>query len=86
MEDLAIYFRIRQQRVMAILALKDMERKEEERTGQPLPTDIQYLMEGGPGLREDGSDGYHGLWECDQVVGVGERHVKMLKRSPTMEV
>ena len=85
-EDLAVFFKVRQQRVMAIIALKEEEKKEEEETGKPLPRDIQYLLEGGPGLEDDGSDGYHGIWQCDQVVGVGERHVKMLPRSPNYEV
>ena len=89
---------------------------QEEQTGQPLDSEVQWAMEGGPGapasdqccslsrdctasglqpwlshipvtgLREDGSDNYFGVWECDRAMGVGERHVKMLPRAPHYEV
>lgn len=84
--DLAIYFKVRRQRVIAILALKELEKAEEEKTGKPLDLELQYAVEGGPGLRDDNMDGEHGIWECNQIAGTGERHVKMLPRSPAYEV
>ena len=67
-------------------ALSDTCLLQEERTGEPLDPEIQWMMEGGPGLRPDGSDNFHGLWDCDEASGVGERHVKMMPRAPHYEV
>ena len=37
---------------------------QEERTGEPLDPELQWMMEGGPGLREDGSDNFQVLLAC----------------------
>ena len=34
----------------------------------------------------DGTDGFEGEHPCDEVVGTGERHVKILPRAPHYEV
>ena len=44
------------------------------------------IMEGGPARAGNGLDGNDGYYDCDEVVGSGERHVKILPRAPHYEV
>ena len=77
---LAKIFRIRQQRVMAIIALKQHERDSEavwERQGMSARDREK---------REMLSDRFQRYWRADQDMGVGERHVRLLPAFPAYEV
>ncbi|GAB4821535.1 hypothetical protein N2152v2_008581 [Parachlorella kessleri] len=67
-ENLAVLFRIRQQRVMAILALKQME-AEARAKGVKLQDEVQEIMD-------------TEVHECIEAVGSGERHYAVLPSYP----
>lgn len=71
MPQIAELFRVRQQRVMAIIALKEMEIEKRER-GEDLFEDLHEDME-------------H-VYECYEERGVFERHVRLLPTKPMFEV
>lgn len=66
--QLAEVFKVRQQRVMAILALKEMEHKAKE-DGEELHEELADIME-------------NDVFKCYEAEGVGERHVKILPQQP----
>ena len=70
---------------MAILALDKIEREKLE-AGEKLHWEFEEVMEGGRGLDPEGNDGEVGFYDCDEIVGSGERHVKILPRAPHYEV
>lgn len=78
MEEIASYFRVRQQRVMAILALQKIDAQHVAEGNVPF-TAVQQAMEGGP-------MGEPGYFQCNEVIGSGERHVRLLPRAPHYEV
>ena len=78
--ELATLFCVRQQRVMAILALREIE-EEERAAGEDMLDELQDVMEGS---LIDGSE--DSVWGCNEVRGTGERHVRLLKRYPAYEV
>ena len=77
---LAKIFRIRQQRAMAIIALKQHEADSEaawQRQGMSIKDREK---------REMLSDKFQKHWRADQDMGVGERHVRLLPAFPAYEV
>lgn len=76
---------MRQQRVLAILALQQLD-EEREAAGKPMHWDVQQAMEGGWGSQPDGSDLFEGRYDCNEVWGSGERHVRVLPKAPHYEV
>jgi len=68
---LARIFRIRQQRVMAIIALKQLER-DAAAAGEPVHHEL--------------SEYFEAAWQAFGDVGVGERHVRLLPAYPAWEV
>lgn len=69
--QIAELFRVRQQRVMAVIALKEMEIGARER-GEELQEDLHEDMEI--------------VFECHEVRGKFERHVRLLPTKPAFEV
>ncbi|XP_024361578.1 protein GAMETE CELL DEFECTIVE 1, mitochondrial [Physcomitrium patens] len=69
-DRLAKEYRIRKQRVHAIIWLKDIEKQEEAAQGSPLDTDIEEYF-----ARIDGT----------YEAADGERHVKIRRTSPTIK-
>lgn len=71
MRQIAELFRVRQQRVMAIIALKELE-DEREAKGEELAYDLHAFMAE-----------LHG---CHETRGHFERHVRLLPTKPAFEV
>ncbi|KAK9829019.1 hypothetical protein WJX72_003438 [[Myrmecia] bisecta] len=65
-EQLAEMFRVRQQRILAIIALKELE-EQARAGGEALADDLQ-----------EGMEGEGGFCPADEVVGTGERHYKLV--------
>lgn len=83
--DIAEVFRIRQQRVMAIIALHMVEQRSKAQ-GLPMHDHFRLMMEGDYVVDEDGDYVHSGIDPCFEAVGSGERHVKILPRAPHYEV
>lgn len=77
---LAKIFRIRQQRVMAIVALKQHEKDSEALWRQ------QGMSMREREKREALSDRFQRYWRANEDMGVGERHVRLLPAFPAYEV
>lgn len=69
---IARMFKIRKQRALAILALKELEEKERA-AGQPLQDEFADLMD------------YQIHGYCQEVIGSGERHVEIIPSFPNYQ-
>ncbi|KAK9845483.1 hypothetical protein WJX81_007603 [Elliptochloris bilobata] len=77
---LAKLFRVRQQRVMAIIALKQHEKDSEARWK------AEGLSKREQARHEDVADMMQHYWGAHEDMGVGERHVRLLPAFPAFEV
>lgn len=84
-KELAQLFRVRQQRVMAIIALSIVD-QQNEKAGLPMHDHFQLQMEGDYIVHPDGDYVHAGMDPCFEAVGTGEKHVKILPRAPHYEV
>ena len=83
-KDIADVFRIRQQRVMAIIALH-MIGQQNSAQGLPKHEHFRVMMEGDYVPNKDGDYMHSGLDPCNEAVGSGEKHVVILPRAPHYE-
>lgn len=70
MRQIARLFNVREERVMAIVALQQLEVEKRER-GEPLLDDLQAYVDAAVGANE--------------MRGTGERHIRLLPTRPAFE-
>ena len=84
-QNIAELFRVRQQRVMAIIALA-MGEEDCKAKGYPMHEHFRVMMEGDYLVEKEGDFIHSGIDPCSEAVGSGEKHVRILPRAPHYEV